>query len=210
MSVALAKVESWDDHVEAWHHHGREVEDSMWGRAAIAASVKGRWGEVTKFATEVGFHRAVVHDYANTFEAFPEVSLRDDSLTFYHHLIARRCTKNAEQARVAVEHAAREGWSANALRAYLKAPVEEEKTTTTTAAPDENCDTEEGACGPVTPRDRMLHIALLMKGFNKIRNYDPAPLAQLGTKKSLKELSVQIDGVIEWLESFKTTISGRL
>jgi hypothetical protein len=116
-------VESWEDHVEAWHHLGREVDGAAWGRAAIAASLKGRYGEaaVEKFAAEVGISPSSVRECARTFEAFPEANDRSLTLTFSHHRHAVVFTGTVEEAREAVAHAKREGWSANALRAYLRA-----------------------------------------------------------------------------------------
>lgn len=203
---ALATVESWEDHVEAWHHLGREVDGAAWARAAIAASLKGRYGDgaVEKFAAEVGFSGASVRHFARTFEAFPKNQERSQNLTFSHHLLAAKLTKDAAQAKAALADAEREGWSANALRAHLRPAPELPEASAPT------CETEEGSCGPATPADKMMHVSLLIHGFNKLRDYDADSLVKQGTKKSLRELSGQIEAIVEWLESFRTAIKGRL
>jgi hypothetical protein len=121
-----AAVESWEDHVEAWHHAGRIVDGQAWERARIAASLKGRYGEdaIGKFAREVRFSRSAVYFYARTFAAFPEKSNRLDNLKFTHHLHAAALTETPAQAREMLALAESEGWSANALRAYLRPPKE--------------------------------------------------------------------------------------
>jgi hypothetical protein len=122
VSVALAKVTSWEDHIEAWHHLGREVDGAAWARAAIAASLKGRYGEgaISKFAKEVGFSAASIWDFARAFDVFPENSDRSENLTFTHHLHAVHYTKTAKQARDALALAESEGLSANALRKQVE------------------------------------------------------------------------------------------
>jgi hypothetical protein len=129
VSVALAKVTSWEDHIEAWHHLGREVDGAAWARAAIAASLKGRYGEgaISKFAKEVGFSKTAIYDFARTFEAFPEKSSRPENLSFTHCIYAVSLTDSPRAAREALALAESEGLSANALRKQLRPPETEPK-----------------------------------------------------------------------------------
>lgn len=124
MSTALAimEPESWDDHVKAWHRLGRQANDALWNRAAVAASVGVRFGKesIKRFAEEVSFSFQTVYDFKRTFAAFPEVSVRTENLSFTHHLYAVRYTDGIGEAKAAVELAEHRNWSANELRTHLK------------------------------------------------------------------------------------------
>lgn len=205
-----ARVESWEDHVEAWHHLGRQVDGAAWARAAIAASLKGRYGDdaVGRFAEEVGFSRAAVYQFAKTFEAFPEKSTRVDNLTFTHHRHAAVLATNSEQARVAVDLAGREGWSANALRAYLRPP---EPVQIPHAAEQDSgavC-TVPGSCGPITDADKALHVWAFTENFYAVKDYDVGRLVQQSTKKSVRELSEKVEQMQRWLTALQRAIKER-
>ena len=119
-----ADLESWDDHIEAWHRLGRFADGAAWGRARIAASVKKHafYGDQTikKFAEELRFSEASIYNFINTFETFPELSNRLENLTFTHHLDAVRFTDSPKAAIAALEKAEREGWQVPELRRYLR------------------------------------------------------------------------------------------
>lgn len=205
MSAAVAAVESWEDHVEAWHHLGRQVDGAAWARAAIAASLKGRYGDgaVEKFASEVGFSRAAIFDFARVFAVFPEKSNRFDNLTFSHHWHAVHYSKTAETARAALADAEREGWSANALRAHLRPSPE------LPAASGEVCTTP-GKCGPITDTDRALHLWAVTENFYAVKDYDVAAVIGQSTKKSVRELSNKIAQIQEWLAALQRAVEERL
>lgn len=135
--IREAKVESWDDHVEAWHALGRKAEDAAWGRAAVAASLRHRYGEkaIEKFAAEVGQSRTNVFRLAQIHIAYVEKSRRRDNLSFAHHIEAL----TAPDPGAALEQAEREGWSVRDLRRHLhpKALPATTETAPATVAVDE-------------------------------------------------------------------------
>lgn len=112
-SLRDAPVETWEDHVEAWHHFGRDVENAMWGRAAVAASLRHRYGEkaIEKFANGVGQGTSTVRQLAQVHETFPENARRLANLSFYHHVTALQ----AKDPTAALEKAEAEGWSGGSI-----------------------------------------------------------------------------------------------
>lgn len=207
---ALATVESWEDHVEAWHHLGREVDGAAWARAAIAASLKGRYGDgaIEKFAAEVGYARNFVFRLARVFEAFPEKSHRCDSLTFTHHLTAVELAGSVAAAKAALTDAEREGWSANALRAHLRPAPELPEAAPTT--PSGDVCTESGKCGPLTDADRALHVWAITENLYAVKDYDVAELLKRSTKKSVRDLSAKIAQIQDWLAALQRAAEERL
>lgn len=117
-AIVQAKVESWEDHVEAWHHFGRVAEGAIWGRAAVASSLKGRYGEgaIERFAAEVGQTPRRLWQLAEVHEAFAG-KVKATSLSFQHHAIALAAPDPA----AALEKAEAEGWSTRALEEFVRA-----------------------------------------------------------------------------------------
>lgn len=131
LAIRDARVETWEDHVEAWHHFGRVVEGALWGRAAVVASLKGRYGDraVERFASEVRQAPRTLWQLAQVFEKFPEDRGRTQNLSFWHHAVAMYAKDPAR----ALAKAEAEHWSVAELRAHLK-----QSKVATAAAPDEN------------------------------------------------------------------------
>lgn len=122
MSTALAtvrpaEIESWDDHIEAWHLVLRNANDCYWALGQIVSSLKGRYGEsaIPKFAEEVGSTGSSVWRYAQVWETFPENSQRCENLSWAHHLLAA----SRPDPQAAIQLAANEGLSVRAFRAAL-------------------------------------------------------------------------------------------
>lgn len=112
-----AKIETWEDHIEAWHHFGRVANGAMWGRAEVAASVESEFGEasIAKFAIEVRQAPSWVARLRQVHAAFPDFSTRVETLSFLHHFVAMSATDPA----AALAKAEAEGWSARQLRVWI-------------------------------------------------------------------------------------------
>lgn len=215
--VRSAAVESWEDHVEAWHHLGRQVDGANWGRAAVAASLRDHFGAdaLRTFAGEVGYHPGSVYRFARIFDAFPSELQRCNDLTFSHHLIAVELTDTAEEARAAVGLAEREGLKAQALRRRLLAQPADQGGGDGAAASEaatesgEVC-TEPGSCGPITDSDRVLHIWAFVENFYAVKDYDAKALIEQSTKKSAKEMLRKIDQIQKWFATMQKAIRERV
>ncbi len=114
----LAHLESWKDHVDAWRALGHQVEDAMWGRAAVAASLRHRYGDeaIEKFADEVGQAPRTIWRLAQVHLKFVENCRRRQNLTFSHHAEALI----AKDPSAALGLAETKNWSAQDLRDHLR------------------------------------------------------------------------------------------
>jgi N6-adenosine-specific RNA methylase IME4 len=119
-TVSQANVESWEDHIEAWHAVMRGVESSQWALGQIAASVDRTYGTggIEKFAVEVAAVPSTVWRYAQVWTRFGENSLRSENptLTWFHY----RIVAPLDDAEAWLARAADEGWSVRQLRTEIK------------------------------------------------------------------------------------------
>lgn len=119
-TVSRAPIESWEDHIEAWHAVMRGVESSQWALGQVAASVDRTYGSgaVEKFADEVGAVPRTVWRYAQVWVRYGENRLRRQysTLAWWHYVTVVGLGDGDDWLRRAHD----EGWSVRQLRAEIK------------------------------------------------------------------------------------------
>jgi len=68
----LFSGESWEDHVSSWFETGQMINDGLWLRGAIAASLQARYGDeaIDKFAGEVMVTGRTVRRYRQVYKFY--------------------------------------------------------------------------------------------------------------------------------------------
>lgn len=137
-AIRMVSPATFEEHIEAWHDAGRDIEQGMWKRAAVAASFmeshSGDKAAVRAFSEKVDCKAAYFYRLAQVHRAFADPSTRVDHLSFTHHFEA----SGEEDPAAALHHAADEQLSARAFRAYLhptKALVEHRREAAEAPAP---------------------------------------------------------------------------
>jgi len=119
-TVSRAPIESWEDHVEAWHAVMRGVESSQWALGQIAASVERNYGTgaIEKFSGEVGVAPNGVWQYAQVWTRYGESLLRNkfSELAWWHY----RSVAGLDDGDDWLQKSHDEGWSVRQLRAEIK------------------------------------------------------------------------------------------
>lgn len=87
----VGAIETYEEHVMAWHHLDGVQDELNWFRGALAASVEIQYGEarLERFAQDVGRSYSAVASYRQVFQEF-ETSTRIEfpGLKWYHYRFA--------------------------------------------------------------------------------------------------------------------------
>jgi hypothetical protein len=83
---------TYEEHVDAFQYVDKSMAGHFWMLGAIAASLETRYGEgvMGKFASDVGYSRRRVDEFAQTYDAWRESGDRSPILSFKHHTLAAR------------------------------------------------------------------------------------------------------------------------
>jgi N6-adenosine-specific RNA methylase IME4 len=99
--AGVGAVESYEEHVMAWHHLDGHQDDLNWFRGALAASVDKRYGEakLERFAQDVGRPYRRVCEYRQVFQEFQNGGRPPFSpLKFEHYRLSLEAPKGERLA----------------------------------------------------------------------------------------------------------------
>lgn len=111
---------SWEDHVSSWFETAQMIEDGLWLRGAIAASLDTKYGTsaIDKFAGEVMLTGRTLRLYKQVY-VFYQNGNRFPNLSWKHHLVAMY----APDPVVALQTAEDEGLSARNMAEAFRVKV---------------------------------------------------------------------------------------
>ena len=105
VEIAGQQLETYEDHVVAWHHLDGEEDDLNWIRGAVVASLVVKYGEETipRYAKDVGRPISTIKLYRQTFKAYQQEDEKAKRLAFsglkwWHYVIALRAPEEDRPA----------------------------------------------------------------------------------------------------------------
>ncbi len=116
LNIAGISLESYENHVEAWHWLDQHQDEVNWHRGAVANSLVVSYGEKTleRFGQDVGCSLRTVQAYRQVAAELDEKRIRIRNLSWNHHRFVLGARPDDRLG--LLEEAAAEGWSVRDLR----------------------------------------------------------------------------------------------